>query len=97
MEEIKKQLEEIKEEQTAHGKILASVDKTLALQAQQLEYHIKRTDIAEENITMLRDAVKPLLDRKVFMDILVRIAAISATVAATGYYGLQIVKFIIGL
>jgi hypothetical protein len=39
---------------------LNSIDKTLTEQAADLKHHIKRTDLAEANLALLREDVKPL-------------------------------------
>ena len=39
---------------------LGSIDTTLAVQAEQLATHIKRTDLAEENLDHLRAEMKPV-------------------------------------
>lgn len=39
---------------------LDSVDRILAVQAEQLATHIKRTELAEENLSILRADLKPV-------------------------------------
>ena len=39
---------------------LNSIDKTLTEQAADLKHHIKRSDLAEANLALLREDVKPL-------------------------------------
>ena len=38
----------------------ADMNVTLAVQAEQLKTHIKRTELAEENIALIRDELKPV-------------------------------------
>lgn len=64
---VEVKLNEIQNEIKEHTKILASVDKTLALQAQQLEYHISRTNIAEDNLALLRLEFKPVQEQSQFI------------------------------
>ena len=63
---INKKLDAIDSRLAAHEVILSSIDKTLALQAQNIEHHIKRTDTAEENLELLRGVIKPLEQRHHF-------------------------------
>ena len=60
MQDIKDKLVSIEAKVDEQGKVLVSVDKTLALQAQQLETHIKRTELAEANLELLRKEFKPI-------------------------------------
>ena len=39
---------------------LDSIDKILAVYAEQLTYHIKRTDLGDENLKLLRQEIKPI-------------------------------------
>ena len=39
---------------------LSRIDVTLAVQAEQLATHIKRTELAEENLDLLRKELKPV-------------------------------------
>lgn len=42
------------------GKHLNSIDVTLAKQEVNLDNHIRRTDLAEESISLIRDEIKPI-------------------------------------
>ena len=83
--DVRDQLNDIETEVKEHTKILASVDKTLALQAQQLEQHMLRTQIAEENIEMLRQEFKPIQDQSKFIKSLMKLIAWVA--AASAFFG----------
>lgn len=89
-QDLKDQLTRVEDKLDEHTKILASVDKTLAVQALQLEQHIKRTDLAEENMKMLRQEVQPLQDRFKFMNKLARLFLICAGLTSSVYYALKI-------
>lgn len=52
-EKLEHKIDEINEK-------LSSIDVTLTKQASQLEHHIYRTDLAEENINVLREELKPV-------------------------------------
>ncbi len=93
-EEIKKQLDKIEAIQDKHQEILASIDKTLAIQAQHLEYHIKRTTIAEENIDILRKSVEPLHRQYHFWGMTKTGILFIASVIAAAYYLLNFFKLI---
>ena len=91
MEDIKKELNDINTKLEEHTKILASVDKTLALQALQLEQHIKRTDLAEENIKILRDEFRPVERHVEVMNAVTKILSVSGAVIGAVYYFLHII------
>lgn len=65
---------------------LDNVDKTLAVQAEQLGTHIKRTDIAEANLGILRNDMKPVHAHVLRMDgalKLIGLVAVLGSLAAT--------------
>lgn len=74
--EVNQQLDDIEAEIKEHTKILASVDKTLALQAQQLENHMRRTEIVEENIELLRKEFRPVQAQSEFVRRLSRLVVV---------------------
>jgi hypothetical protein len=97
MEEIKEKLKKIENSLEDHTKILSNVDKTLALQAQQLEHHIHRTDIAEDNMVMLRHEFKPIQKHVELINGLAKIIALIGTIIGISYYGTQVVRLWFGL
>lgn len=58
--EINDKLDKIDNKVDKIDESVHSIDKTLISQAKQLEIHILRTNLAEENIEILRSQVKPL-------------------------------------
>lgn len=97
MKEIKDKLKDIDDKLDEHTKILASVDKTLALQAQQLEMHMRRTDLAEENMKILREEFRPVQGHVEFMNKLAKLVALIAAVASAGFAAVEVVKWLVGL
>lgn len=97
MKEIKEKLKGIEERLDEHTKILASVDKTLALQAQQLEQHMRRTDLAEENIKMLREEFKPVEGHVIFINKLSKLFTLTIASASALFAGIEVVKWLIKL
>jgi chromosome segregation ATPase len=83
--DISKQLDDIKDQLDEHTKTLSSVDKTLALQAQSLENHVKRTNIAEENIALLREEFKPVQKHVNFVNSLSKLITILGTLLGIVY------------
>lgn len=67
-----------------------AIEKTLVRQHEQLAYHIKRTDLAEENMDQLRKEFKPVEDHVKMMNGVAKAIAIAAAVAG-------IVKVMMGL
>jgi len=81
--DVSNQLDDIENEVKEHTKILASVDKTLALQAQQLESHMQRTALAEENLKLLRADFKPVEEQSIFIKKFVRVIVILGGLGAS--------------
>jgi hypothetical protein len=92
MDEINKKLDRIEEVQTEQNKSLSNIDKTLALQAQQIEHHIKRTDVAEENIILLRADLKPIQKHVDFVNAFLKITAGLGSLVVFVYYVSQLIK-----
>lgn len=90
--EVKEQLDDIEATLNEHTKILSSVDKTLALQAQQLENHIKRTQIAEENLELLRLEFKPIQRHVEFVNGLSKLVTLLGTISGIVYVVYEILS-----
>ena len=97
MKELKEAIKELDSKVDDHTKILSSIDKTLALQAQQLEMHMRRTEVAEENLEMLRKEFKPVEGHVEFVNKLSKLVALIATVASAGFAGFEVVKWLISV
>lgn len=91
-EDIKDALKEHKEILEEHTKILASVDKTLALQAQHLEQHMRRTELAEENIEILRNELKPVEKHVAFVNGLSKLITLVGTAVGIVYGIIQVMN-----
>ncbi len=85
MQDIKDKLNIIEAKVDEQAKILASVDKTLALQAQQLENHIKRTELAEANIALLRKEFKPVQRHVEFLNDISKLITLIGVIAGIAY------------
>lgn len=85
MQDIKDKLDAIESKMDEHTKILSSVDKTLALQAQQLENHIKRTQAAEDNLDLLRKEFKPVQRHVEFINDLSKLVTFLGVIAGIAY------------
>ncbi len=97
MDDIKEDLSRIESKIDEHSKILSSMDKTLALQAQQIDHHIKRTDLAEQNLELLRTDFKPVQRHVEFVGGMLRLVTVLAAIAGASYYSLQIIKFLFNI
>lgn len=95
LEVIEKKIDAHTEKLEEHTKILSSVDKTLALQEEQLRNHIYRTQLAEENLEILRKEFKPVEKHVHFVNTLSKLVALLATVGSAVYGVLEVVKWII--
>lgn len=97
MKEIKEAIKELDKKVDDHTKILASIDKTLALQAQQLETHMRRTEAAEENLALLREDFKPVEGHVEFINKLSKLIALSAAVASASFAAFEAIKWLISV
>lgn len=59
---------------------LGNIDITLAEQAKDIKYHIKRTDLSEERLERLENEVKPVKDHVTRVEGIVKFLSILATV-----------------
>lgn len=92
MDDVSKKLDRIEEVQGEHTKSLSNIDKTLALQAQQIEHHIKRTDMAEDRLELLRVELKPIQQHVQFVNNFLKIAAGLGSVVVCVYYVSQLLR-----
>jgi hypothetical protein len=97
VKEIKDAIKELDAKVDEHTKILASIDKTLALQALSLETHMRRTEAAEENLGMLRQDFKPVQSHVEFINKLSKLVALLAAVASASYGVFEVVKWLISV
>jgi cell division septum initiation protein DivIVA len=97
VKDIRDAIKELDSKVDEHTKILSSIDKTLALQAQQLETHIRRTEVAEENLDMLRKDFKPVENHVEFVNKLSKLVALSAAVVSAGFAGFEFFKWIMSV
>jgi archaellum component FlaC len=58
---------------------LSKIDVTLAKQHEQLAHHIYRTQLAENNIELLREEVKPVKKHVALVDSIMKITGAVAT------------------
>ena len=65
---MKEQLTKIEEKLDKVDEKLSSIDVTLARQAKDLEHHIYRTSLAEENIDLIRQEMVPVKRHIALMD-----------------------------
>lgn len=61
---------------------LSNIDVTLGKQAVELEHHIRRTEIAEEQLTLIREEIQPLKKQKIMFDTVFKIIGIAASFIA---------------
>lgn len=63
---------------------ISNIDVTLVKQAKDLEHHIYRTDLAEQNIEILRKEMEPVKNHVSFVDASLKIIGVIASVATFG-------------
>lgn len=74
-----------------------NVDVTLAKQAVQLEHHIKRTELAEENITLVRGDIKPLQKHVDQVHTVLKIIGLLSSIAAVVSAVIKVLEYIHGI
>lgn len=65
---MQEQLDKIEEKVDRIESKISSIDVTLAKQAKDLEHHIYRTDLAEQNIELIRQEMQPVKKHVALMD-----------------------------
>jgi hypothetical protein len=65
---MKEQLTKIEEKLEKVDEKLSSIDVTLAKQAKDLEHHIYRTELAEQNLDLIRQEMVPVKKHIALMD-----------------------------
>jgi chromosome segregation ATPase len=79
---MKEQLTKIEEKLDKVDEKLSSIDVTLAKQAKDLEHHIYRTSLAEENIELLRTELQPVKRHVALMDASLKVIGALASAVA---------------
>ena len=79
---MKEQLTKIEEKLDKVDEKLSSIDVTLARQAKDLEHHIYRTSLAEENIELLRTELQPVKKHVALMDASLKVIGALASAIA---------------
>ncbi len=77
---MKEQLTKIEDKLDRVDEKLSSIDVTLARQAKDLEHHIYRTSLAEENIELLRTELQPVKKHVALIDAGLKIMGVLASV-----------------
>lgn len=65
---MQEQLDKIEEKVDRIEEKISNIDITLAKQAKDLEHHIYRTDLAEQNIELIRQEMQPVKKHVALMD-----------------------------
>lgn len=65
---MQEQLDKIEEKVDRIEEKISNIDVTLAKQAKDLEHHIYRTDLAEQNIELIRQEMQPVKKHVALMD-----------------------------
>ena len=78
---MQNQLVKIEEKLDKVEEKLSSIDVTLAKQAKDLEHHIYRTDLAEQNIELIRQEMQPVKKHVALMDASLKVIGALSSVA----------------
>lgn len=87
-------VKELKEKVESIDETLKSVDKTLIRNTESLEYHIRRTDLLEQNVTNLKIELDPIATHVDRVNFLIKVIGVMCGAVAVIYYGLQILRLI---
>lgn len=77
---MKDQLDKIEAKVDLIEEKISSIDITLAKQAKDLEYHIYRTELAEENLSLIRQEMVPVKKHVALMDASLKVIGAIASV-----------------
>jgi HJR/Mrr/RecB family endonuclease len=85
---MREQLDKIEEKVDRIESKISSIDVTLAKQAKDLEHHIYRTELAEENLELIRKEMIPVKKHVALMDASLKVigAISSAVMFISGVY-----------
>lgn len=72
---------------------LDSVEKVLVKQEANIEHHVKRTDLAEENMKLFRQEMVPVKRHVDYMNGALKLIGVVGTLVALVAAAIQIVKF----
>lgn len=78
---MKEHLEKIEAKVDIIEEKISNIDITLAKQAKDLEHHIYRTELAEENINLIRQEMQPVKKHVALMDAGLKIMGALSSVA----------------
>lgn len=85
-------VKELKDKLENVDQTLQSIDRTLVRNTESLEYHVKRTNLLEQQVTDLKEELDPIATHVDRVNFLVKlIGALGGSVAVI-YYGLQIIE-----
>lgn len=73
-------------------KDISEIKVSQARTEQDLKYHIKRTDLAEENIKLLREDIKPLAKHKAMFEGALKLIGILSIVLGLIYTTTRLIK-----
>jgi hypothetical protein len=90
---MKDQLDKIEAKVEKIEDSISNIDVTLARQAKDLEHHIYRTSLAEENIELLRTELQPVKKHVALVDAGLKLVGALASAAA---FVLGVVKILFG-
>jgi predicted nucleic acid-binding Zn-ribbon protein len=90
---MKDQLDKIEAKVEKIEDSISNIDVTLARQAKDLEHHIYRTSLAEENIELLRTELQPVKKHVALVDAGLKL--VGALASATAFV-LGVVKILFG-
>jgi predicted nucleic acid-binding Zn-ribbon protein len=77
---MQEQLDKIEEKLDRVEEKISSIDVTLAKQAKDLEHHIYRTELAEENLSLIRQEMVPVKKHVALMDASLKVIGAIASI-----------------
>lgn len=87
-------VKELKERVSSIESSINNIDKTLAINTESLKEHMRRSDLNEEAIDLLRKEVKPIEDHVIKVNFIVKIISFLIPLIGSIYYLINIAKSI---
>lgn len=81
--DLSKQVDGVQKDVTNVRTDVYNIDKTLMVQAVQLENHMKRTELNEERLEIFEEAIKPALDAYKFIETLLKATGVVVVFVGT--------------
>lgn len=87
-------IDTLEEKIDAVSENIASIDKTLAVNTSSLQEHMRRTELNEKAIEVLKEDLKPISKHVHAVNVILKVAASLGGAAATIYYTIEVIRYL---